>query len=350
MKVTWSEVEQNNEIKKEFKGYQHGLVRSYPGEWTMKPETAKLVPTYSTMKVRPTDIWVVTYPKCGTTWTQELVWQVVNKVDLEGGKRQLGERFPFLEFDTLGDIPWMFPGLWGRIVSFVFSCYLWWRGLQWWNPRSWWGLKTFADVISAMPEDKPRFIKTHLPLSLLPKDLVSTAKVIYVARNPRDVMVSYYHHHKLIKAHRYVGDMPNFAKRFTENQIMMGPFFPHIEEGWALRDHPNFLFLFYEDIKRDMKTVIRRVSKFLDSPLTEEQIDTLEDHLDIKNFRNNPAVNMESAKGLGFFEKEGNFIRKGEVGGWKKEFEEFPELEEHFDSWVEKNMETTNVKFPNIEE
>ena len=45
MKVSWTEVEQNDEIKKEFKGYQHGLVRSYPGGWTMKPETAKLVPT-----------------------------------------------------------------------------------------------------------------------------------------------------------------------------------------------------------------------------------------------------------------------------------------------------------------
>lgn len=44
----------------------------------------------------------------------------------------------------------------------------------------------------------PRFIKTHLPLSLLPPSLLSTAKVIYVARDPRDVAVSYYYLHKMV--------------------------------------------------------------------------------------------------------------------------------------------------------
>ena len=344
MKSSWSAVEDNEEIKKEFKGYQHGLVRSTEG-WTMKPETAKMVPTYSSLRVRSSDVWVVTYPKCGTTWTQELVWQVANNVDLEGGKRDLGERFPFLEFDTLVDIPWLYPGLWGHFMSFVFSCYVWWTGFHLWSPRTWWGYNSFADGIAAIPETERRFIKSHLPLSLLPKNLITTAKVVYVARNPRDVMVSYYHHHKLIKAHGYVGDLPNFAKRFTANQIMMGPFFPHIEEGWALKDHPNLLFLFYEDIKKDMKKVIMKVSKFLDSPLTEEQIEILEDHLNIKNFRNNPAVNLESAKGVGFMEKEGNFIRKGEVGGWKKEFQEYPELEDLFNCWVERNTATSSVCF-----
>ena len=64
----------------------------------MLPCTAALIPTYSRMAVRPSDAWVVTYPKSGTTWTQEMVWQAANKVDLEGGKVDLQERFSFLEF------------------------------------------------------------------------------------------------------------------------------------------------------------------------------------------------------------------------------------------------------------
>lgn len=43
----------------------------------------------------------------------------------------------------------------------------------------------------------PRFIKTHLPFSHLPSDLLDVAKVVYVARNPKDVAVSSYFHHKL---------------------------------------------------------------------------------------------------------------------------------------------------------
>lgn len=44
----------------------------------------------------------------------------------------------------------------------------------------------------------PRFIKTHLPLSMLPPSLLDTAKVIYVARDPRDAAVSYYFLYKMI--------------------------------------------------------------------------------------------------------------------------------------------------------
>ena len=50
------------------------------------------------MTVRPSDVFVVSFPKCGTTWAQELVWQVANGIDLEGGKTDLMERFPFMEF------------------------------------------------------------------------------------------------------------------------------------------------------------------------------------------------------------------------------------------------------------
>lgn len=64
----------------------------------------------------------------------------------------------------------------------------------------------------------PRHFKTHLPLSLLPPDLLSTSKVIYVARNPKDVAVSYYHHNRLLKVHDYVGDFETYWNLF-ENDL-----------------------------------------------------------------------------------------------------------------------------------
>lgn len=97
----------------------------------------------------------------------------------------------------------------------------------------------------------PRFIKTHLPFSLLPPNLLECgAKIFYVARNPKDVAVSYYHLNRLIKTLDFVGDFPKFWDYFEKNLHLWTPYWSHINEGWALRNHPNVLFLFYEDIKK----------------------------------------------------------------------------------------------------
>ena len=48
-----------------------------------------------------------------------MIWQVVHGVDLEGGKKDLNERFPFLEFDTLMDIRHIMPNIFIRCPSAI---------------------------------------------------------------------------------------------------------------------------------------------------------------------------------------------------------------------------------------
>ena len=91
---------------------------------------------------------------------------------------------------------------------------------------------------------------------------------------------------------------------------------------------------------------MKRVSQFLSSPLSLEQTEQLLQHLEFKNFKNNPAVNNEVWKSFGLTCNEGNFIRKGEVGGWKKELENYPEIEEELIKWVEGRMESSPIVFP----
>ena len=50
------------------------------------------------MEIFEDDIWIVTFPKCGTTWAQEMIWMLNNDLDYEtSAKISLDERFPFLE-------------------------------------------------------------------------------------------------------------------------------------------------------------------------------------------------------------------------------------------------------------
>lgn len=64
----------------------------------MPKEYEKYFEAIRNLKVFDDDTWVITYPKCGTTWTQETVWQICNDVDIDGrGKERLERRFPFVE-------------------------------------------------------------------------------------------------------------------------------------------------------------------------------------------------------------------------------------------------------------
>ena len=72
---------------------------------------------------------------------------------------------------------------------------------------------------------------------------------MYVARNPKDVIVSYYHYHRLMDFHQFDGDIEAYAEYFMADKIYATPYFPHLLQAWNMRHHPNLHFVFYEDLK-----------------------------------------------------------------------------------------------------
>ncbi|EFX63687.1 hypothetical protein DAPPUDRAFT_231919 [Daphnia pulex] len=293
-----------------------GLARSEPGGFVLTPEFGRNYDEFLDFQIRKDDAWVVTFPKCGTTWTQEMVWMLINDCDAELAKQTpLTVRAPFLEVS--------------RVESMESS-----------PPE----MFEFMPPVSSIDQmTSPRVIKSHLPFFLLPPKLLDTCKVVYVARNPKDVIVSFYHHHKLMKMQGCDGNLENFADYFMKDQVIFCPYFPHILDAWTKRSHPNMLFIFYEDMKKDLRGEVEKVAKFLGKPLTEEKMIKLLEHLKFDNISKNESVNFEIGKKIGFMSQDGAFIRKGKTGDWKNHFS--PELNRRIDAWVEANLAETDLRF-----
>uniref|UniRef100_A0A7G3AYZ2 Putative sulfotransferase 1 family member d1 n=1 Tax=Lutzomyia longipalpis TaxID=7200 RepID=A0A7G3AYZ2_LUTLO len=273
------------------------------------------VQTIENYHVRPDDVWVVTFPKCGTTWTQEMVWQIGNDLDFEKGKAlTLNMRFPYLEL--------------GTIVHEKFNM-------------------DFLPILEKIPS--PRFIKSHLPAPLLPKEIWSVKpKIIYVARNAKDTAISFYHHYRNLQQYR--GSFSDFMDIFLNDATIYAPYDSHIIDFWNMRNEENILFITYEEMKKDHPNVIRRVADFLGKSLTDEQVETLADHLTFDKMSKNESVNFEEERKT--FDKmfnmkhdqkdnDYNFIRKGKVGSYREEMT--PEMIERFDAWIQERMEKYQV-------
>nr|ANI86000.1 sulfotransferase [Locusta migratoria migratoria] len=295
------------------------LLEVNPGRVLLPPEFKDMADRILDFTVYPDDTWLVSYPRTGSTWAQEMVWCIGNDLDFKKAKETMQQlRTPLLELSAI-------------MVD---------DNKEWMKE-----LGNSVDLVEKMA--RPRFIKSHLPLELLPTQIhIVKPKIVYVARNPKDMCVSYYHYCKLI--HNLQGTVEEFCDLFLKDRAPVGPVWNHILGFWKKRHEPNILFLKYEEMKRDQKGAIRKTAAFLGKTLTEEQVNQLAEYLSFGNMKKNPAVNLEpiiaKKNGPEFLNKcDLRFIRKGEIGDWKNHMSE--ELAAHFDVWTEENIRGTGLSF-----
>ncbi|KAK6622471.1 hypothetical protein RUM43_012828 [Polyplax serrata] len=318
-RITYEKIEgEEGEKLDELFGIKDCLIEVNPGRVILPPDFKDIGERIMDLKVREDDVWLVSYPRTGSTWAQEMIWCIGNDLDFEKAKLIQQLRTPLLELSAImahhhGD--WMTE------------------------------LGNSVDLVESL--SSPRFIKSHLPWELLPKDLkVTEPKVVYVARNPKDMCVSYYHYCRLI--HNMQGSFEDFCDLFLKDKAPIGPIWNHILGFWNRRHQKNILFLKYEDMKKDQVGAIRKAAEFLNKNLTEEDVQKLADHLSFNKMRQNPAVNLEPllAKTAGpefLKNSELRFIRKGEIGDHKNFMSD--ELIERFDKWTAENLEGTGLSF-----
>lgn len=159
-------------------------------------------------------------------------------------------------------------------------------------------------------------------------------------RNIKDLCVSYFHHCKLI--YGFDVNFETFCELFLNNAVAYGGVMDHYLEFWKRRNDPNILILPYEEMKEDIEDTIRKVTKFLEKPLSNDDIQRLIEFLSFDSMKENEACNfellLENTRGKKYFDTVGqHFIRKGQVGDWKNYMT--PEMSQRFDDWIEKHTE-----------
>lgn len=178
-----------------------------------------------------------------------------------------------------------------------------------------------------------RFIKTHLPADAL---LMSPqASYIYVARDGRDVVWSWYNHLMKMTDSFYdlINDTPGwdgppisrpttdirtfFHEWLDGDSGPLGAYWPHIQSWWDLRDRPNVLLVHFSALKFDMPAEIRRIAEFLGIDIDETHWPAILEHCSFDYMRANG--DKLSAMVNDFFEGgiAQSFIHKGTNGRWR---------------------------------
>ncbi|KAG8545793.1 hypothetical protein GDO81_020290, partial [Engystomops pustulosus] len=168
----------------------------------------EIIDAIENMKIRDSDVFLVTYPKSGTIWTQQILSLIFNE----------GHRNGTENIDNLERVPWIEYNM--RNYDF--------------NSRP-----------------SPRLFTTHLPYYLMPRDLkFRMGKIIYVYRNPKDVLVSYYHFYKLNSRVKYTITWETFLDLYMSGRVLGGSWFDHLRGWYTHQEDFSILFMTYEEMKK----------------------------------------------------------------------------------------------------
>ena len=195
---------------------------------------------------RTDDIIIATYPKCGTTWMQQIVSLLIFQ---SADARPVTAMSPWI--DARFTIP-------------------------------------LADMLRLIDaQTHRRFLKTHLPADAFP--IYQNTKMIHVARDGLDACMSWHNHSLRYKRLNLLDDVgladksigrlyprpAESARQFfldwmgqsgpeRQTDVSVETYFDTHRSYWNCRHDPNLLSVHYNDLKNDLDGEMRRIAKFLE--------------------------------------------------------------------------------------
>ncbi|XP_078504650.1 amine sulfotransferase-like [Lissotriton helveticus] len=143
----------------------------------------------------------------------------------------------------------------------------------------------------------PRLLTTHLPHYLVPKGLKNKkTKIIYVTRNPKDNMVSYYHFGNMMREsiEEPTVMLEEHFEKYCTGKVVGGSWFDHVKGWHTHKGDFNILFLHYEDMMKDLRGAILKICRFVGKDLDDQTVDAIVERATFKNMKNDPLANYEN--------------------------------------------------------
>jgi hypothetical protein len=236
------------------------------------------------VEVLADDVFVVSYPKSGNSWVRFLI------ANLMASGRPV-------DFSSVQQIV---------------------PGIDWLSANE---LRRLA---------RPRLLKSHEYFD--PR----YGKLLYLVRDPRDVVVSYYHHHMRSGLIPDGYPMEQYVGRFLAGRLdPYGSWREHAGSWLGARDgDPGFLLMRYEDLSAAPERGLRRIADFLGWRTSDAELALACERSSFEAMRQLERFQAETEGTLSPVRLQRPFVRSGTVGGWRRELP--PELAARITaSWAE---------------
>ncbi|KAK1274603.1 Cytosolic sulfotransferase 8 [Acorus gramineus] len=227
-------------------------LHQYKGFWFRQLTLQGLLATHDYFIPLPSDVLLCSFQKTGTTWLKSLLFSIINR----HSKDSLLSTNPHF----------LIPSLELQIYR---------------------GGKLCTPELLEKPSSSSRILSTHIPYQLLPpfvKD--SDCKIVYIARNPKDFIVSLWHF-MVSNRHHHPVSLQEAVDGICSGVFPGGPYFDHILGYWKESlesSSKRVFFVTYEDLKRDTAGHVRRLGEFLGCPFGVDDEQEVEEIVRICSF------------------------------------------------------------------